>query len=200
MEVPRLGVESELQLPAYTTATAMQDPSCICNLHHSSQQRRNLNPLSEARDGTGILWMLVGFINRWATKGAPTVLILPMKRQRRMEWLPQGRLGREWTRGTAGSLLFDSLSWCPSFLSDSASDSPARAYAFPSSPVFTHIQFCQFCGCKMIFWFQFAFPWFIMRLNIFPCLYYPLVFPLRETCNVCSYLLPTFLLAVWSSS
>ena len=27
MEVPRLGVKSELQLAAYTTATAMQDPS-----------------------------------------------------------------------------------------------------------------------------------------------------------------------------
>ena len=26
MEVPRLGVKSELQLPAYTTATAMLDP------------------------------------------------------------------------------------------------------------------------------------------------------------------------------
>ena len=26
MEVPRLGGELELQLPAYTTATAMQDP------------------------------------------------------------------------------------------------------------------------------------------------------------------------------
>ena len=26
MEVPRLDVESELQLPAYTTATKMQDP------------------------------------------------------------------------------------------------------------------------------------------------------------------------------
>ena len=26
MEVPRLGIESELQLLAYTTATAMQDP------------------------------------------------------------------------------------------------------------------------------------------------------------------------------
>ena len=26
MEVPRLGVTSELQLPAYTTATAMPDP------------------------------------------------------------------------------------------------------------------------------------------------------------------------------
>ena len=27
IEVPRPGVESELQLPAYTTATAMPDPS-----------------------------------------------------------------------------------------------------------------------------------------------------------------------------
>ena len=35
MEVPRLGVESELQLPAYTTATATPDPSHVCNLHHS---------------------------------------------------------------------------------------------------------------------------------------------------------------------
>ena len=39
MEVPRLGVESELQLLAYTTATAMQDPSHVWDLHHSSQQR-----------------------------------------------------------------------------------------------------------------------------------------------------------------
>ena len=35
-EVPRLGIESELQLPAYTTATATQDPSHICDLYHSS--------------------------------------------------------------------------------------------------------------------------------------------------------------------
>ena len=26
----------ELQLPAYTTATAKQDLSCVCDLHHSS--------------------------------------------------------------------------------------------------------------------------------------------------------------------
>ena len=38
MEVPRLGAESELQLPVYTTATAMPDPSYICDLCHSSQQ------------------------------------------------------------------------------------------------------------------------------------------------------------------
>ena len=49
-EVPRLGVESELELPAYTTATAMQDPSCVCDLHHSSWQPWILTPLSEARD------------------------------------------------------------------------------------------------------------------------------------------------------
>ena len=36
MKVPMLGVELELYLPAYTTATAVWDPSHICNLHHSS--------------------------------------------------------------------------------------------------------------------------------------------------------------------
>ena len=55
MEVPRLGVESKLQLLAYTTATAMPDLSLICDLHHSSQHRRILNPLSEARDQSYVL-------------------------------------------------------------------------------------------------------------------------------------------------
>ena len=50
MVVPRLGVELERQLPAYTTATAMPDPSQVFDLHHSSRQCRILNPLSEARD------------------------------------------------------------------------------------------------------------------------------------------------------
>ena len=52
MEVPKLGVELELQLPAYTTARAMQDPSQVCDLHHSSGQHQILSPMSEARDGT----------------------------------------------------------------------------------------------------------------------------------------------------
>ena len=55
MEVPRLGVESVLQLPAYATATATPDPSHTCDLHHSSWQRWILNLLSEARDRTYIL-------------------------------------------------------------------------------------------------------------------------------------------------
>ena len=52
MEVPRLGVESELQLPAYATATAIPVPSYVCNLHHRSWQYRIPNPLSKARDQT----------------------------------------------------------------------------------------------------------------------------------------------------
>ena len=50
MEVPRLGVKSELRLPAYATDTTVQDPSHVCNLHHSSYQCWILNPLSRARD------------------------------------------------------------------------------------------------------------------------------------------------------
>ena len=52
MEVPGLGVQSELQLRDYTTTTGTWDPSCVCDLHHSSWQRWILNPLSEARDRT----------------------------------------------------------------------------------------------------------------------------------------------------
>ena len=37
MEVSRLGYELELELPAYTTATEIWDPSHICDLHHSSR-------------------------------------------------------------------------------------------------------------------------------------------------------------------
>ena len=55
MEVTRLGVESELQLLACATGTAMPDLSGVCNLHCSSQQHRILNPLSKARDWTPIL-------------------------------------------------------------------------------------------------------------------------------------------------
>ena len=49
IEVPRLGVQSKLQPPAYATATATADPSCIFHLHHSSRQHQTLNPPSDAR-------------------------------------------------------------------------------------------------------------------------------------------------------
>ena len=55
MEVPRLGVQLELELPAYATATVTQDLSNVCDPHHSSQQPRILSPLSKARDGPHVL-------------------------------------------------------------------------------------------------------------------------------------------------
>ena len=55
MEVPRLGVEWELQLLVYTTVTATPDLSRIYSLQHSSQQRWILNLLIEARDRACVL-------------------------------------------------------------------------------------------------------------------------------------------------
>ena len=53
MELPRLGVKSELQLLAYTTAIATPDPSHICDLCYNLKQCHD--PLSEARDRTHLL-------------------------------------------------------------------------------------------------------------------------------------------------
>ena len=61
MEVPRLEVESDLQLPAYATTTATPHPSHVCDLH-TSWQRQILYPLSRARDQTHSLRILVSFL------------------------------------------------------------------------------------------------------------------------------------------
>ena len=71
MEILRLGVESELQLPAYTTATATLDLSSICELHHNSRQCWVLNPLMEARNRTCILLDISGIHFRCTTMGTP---------------------------------------------------------------------------------------------------------------------------------
>ena len=55
MEVPGLGVKSELPLLAYATEAAALDLSPRGGLRLSLWKRQSLNPLSEARDGTCIL-------------------------------------------------------------------------------------------------------------------------------------------------
>ena len=70
-EIPRLGGELELQLLASVTGTAMQDPSDVCDLHHSSRQRQISNPLNEARDRTRILMNMSQVHIHWATMGTP---------------------------------------------------------------------------------------------------------------------------------
>ena len=71
MEIPRLGVESELQLPAYSIATATQDLNCICNLHHSWLQHRIFKPLNKARDWTQTLMDTSQVHYHWAMMGTP---------------------------------------------------------------------------------------------------------------------------------
>ena len=78
MDIPRLGVKMELQLPAYTTATATQDPSLVCTtahttpeLHHSSRQHWIPNTLSKARNQTCILTDTSWIHFHCATVGTP---------------------------------------------------------------------------------------------------------------------------------
>ena len=79
MEVPRLGVKSEMQLPAYITATAKRDLSCVCDLHHSSWQHWIFNSLSEARDRTHILIGTSQIHNLLSHNGNSRNLVLLMK-------------------------------------------------------------------------------------------------------------------------
>ena len=76
MEVPRLEVKSELQLPAYATASAMRSPSQVWNLHHSLHQCRILNPRVRPGIKPTSSWILVGFVTCWATTGTFLRVIL----------------------------------------------------------------------------------------------------------------------------
>ena len=71
IEVPGLGVESELQVLGYTTATATSDLSHTYILCGNLRQHQILNPLSEARDGTYVLTALCRVLTHWATTGTP---------------------------------------------------------------------------------------------------------------------------------
>ena len=76
MEVPRLGNQSELQLPACTAATAMQDLGRVYNLYHNSGQRQIPNPLREARDWTHNLIVSSWIHYRCTTTGTLETLFL----------------------------------------------------------------------------------------------------------------------------
>ena len=78
MEVPRLGIESELQLPAYATGIAMRGLGHICDLHCSSRQCWIINPLSKARDQTRVLMDTSWISYCWATTGTPQLRFLSL--------------------------------------------------------------------------------------------------------------------------
>jgi len=74
MEVPRARGQIEAAADACANATAMWDPSCIGNPHHSSQQHWIFNIL--VRPATSWIlvepessWILVGFVTNWYPHG-----------------------------------------------------------------------------------------------------------------------------------
>ena len=75
MEVPRLGVKSELHLLAYTPATAMPDLSCIFNLHGSSWQHQILTQWARPGLNLHLHRCYVRFLTHWATVGTLGLLI-----------------------------------------------------------------------------------------------------------------------------
>ena len=54
----------------------MPDPSCLCDLQHSSRQCQILNPLNEAKDQTCILMDTSQVHYSWATMGTPRAAVL----------------------------------------------------------------------------------------------------------------------------
>ena len=69
MEVLMLGVESELQLLAYTTAAAMPNLSHVCDLHGSSWQH-----WSRSRDQTCVFMDTSQVLYCWAVTGTPALV------------------------------------------------------------------------------------------------------------------------------
>ena len=97
MEIPRLGEESELQLQAYATATAMPDPRSICDLNHSPRQCRILNPRSEARDWTCVLTDTIWIRFHCATMGTPWAYV----------FISCGYIPRNEIPGSYGNYIFN---------------------------------------------------------------------------------------------
>ena len=74
--VTRLGVKAELQLTAYTTATATQDPSHICYYPTAHGNTGSLTHWARPWTEPASSWILVGFVNRWAMTETPRILNL----------------------------------------------------------------------------------------------------------------------------
>ncbi len=87
MEVPRLGVELELQLLVYATATAMQDLSHICDLHHSSQQHRSLTHWARPGIEPASSRMLVGFSTAEPQGELPENILISQDGQSWPKWI-----------------------------------------------------------------------------------------------------------------
>ena len=68
---PRLGVKSQLQLPAYTTATVTQDPNHVSTYTTAQGDVGSLTHWARPGIEPASSWILVRFIKSGATMGTP---------------------------------------------------------------------------------------------------------------------------------
>ena len=69
MEVPGVGVESELQLPAHATATATKDLSRIYTSTTACSNAKSLTHWVRPGIKLASLWLRVGVLTHWVTTG-----------------------------------------------------------------------------------------------------------------------------------
>ena len=74
MEIPRLGVKSELQLSAYAPGTAMQNEATSAT-YTTSPGEQDPYPLSEARDQICILMDMMYVYNPLSHNGNSSILL-----------------------------------------------------------------------------------------------------------------------------
>ena len=91
MEVPRLGVESKLQLLAYATATTMPDPNHVRDLHTAHSNAGSLTHWAGPRVEPTSSQILVGFITAKSQRELRCFLSIQchaewMTRQAQLSW------------------------------------------------------------------------------------------------------------------
>ena len=114
-EVPKLGVQSKLSLPAYTTAPAMLDPSQICNLHHGNTGALT-HWANKARNWTWVLLDPSWVCCHWATMRTPWIKCLFPYGRNHMLHTHLGKVA--WWHGTLvrrNPLEAAGLDSCPGF-------------------------------------------------------------------------------------
>ena len=115
IKVHCLGVKSELQQPAYATATAMWYLSHVCDLYHNLWQCWILNPLSKTRERTSSPWVLVGFVSTMPQWELWIILIGGLSKA---DYVPQCKqaslnLSRAWMKQISGRRRNSSLFFWP---------------------------------------------------------------------------------------
>ena len=105
VEVPRLGVKLELQLPACQIWTT-PDLSCICDLYRSSWQCQILDPLSKAKVRTRVFMDASWVHFHCAITGTPAYLFFWGGALWHIEFLGQ-RSGQSYRRA-----MLDPLTYC----------------------------------------------------------------------------------------